>query len=627
MYSLTVAYQPLATAPNFNAATAQPVTLTITNPVPAISSLSPTSAQAGASGTVTLTGSGFVPGSIVTWAGANVATSFVSPTQLSVTIPNQSVQAPDIAVINTAPGGGMSNGAVFFFTQNGAQATVASGTSTRSSGSASVKVAGRAPFSAGSLTGEAIGAGTLTLAQYSAMPVNAPSFGPEGGWFDVHVSAGNSFSSMTVIDCNMGQGHFAYWWTGTAWQIMSNQTYDIANGCNTITFTATTSPSISQLNGTSAEVWAWSIGIGLPPCIGDEFVGDHGGRLPQTLDELNGWGNSTGLRDSGGNWHCSPTLAAPQSPPAQDGWYQRSIGGIIQGWDDMDSQLRGANYPGPYDHDGDETAAYQRACLCTLTPYTPPPPVVCSSGYYMTINGAKTVDQMRSELHVAGYPNWYWASEAEIVGVYARVSGGLITLCAVGDPQPGTTPPTPTPNPDPTPNVQLVVQNPTVNPLTLSWSPGIDPSYVSSYTVYYEVGDQGQGTLVTLLPNIASINVYVGDNTDYQFSVSATTTSGKTGSSAAIPVHTLLAQPPAQDPTDLPDRYNASDSFPCLPPTSPHNLVVALLLSGELCGDAQVQTRWQDEPPLDGFICVGPQMPIVGLANLQILSASDPICI
>ena len=46
---------------------------------------------------------------------------------------------------------------------------------------------------------------------------------------------------------------------------------------------------------------------------------------------------------------------------------------------------------------------------------------------YQTVNGPKTVAQMRDELRVAGYPNWQAAGEAEIAQVYARTSRGNVS--------------------------------------------------------------------------------------------------------------------------------------------------------------------------------------------------------
>jgi hypothetical protein len=83
------------------------------NPVPTVSSISPSTATAGgAAFTLTVNGTGFVATSVVRVNGANRATTFVSANQLTAT-----VTAADIATAGTlsitafspTPGGGLSN--------------------------------------------------------------------------------------------------------------------------------------------------------------------------------------------------------------------------------------------------------------------------------------------------------------------------------------------------------------------------------------------------------------------------------------------------------------------------------------------------------------------------------------
>ena len=86
-------------------------------PAPAIASLSPTSATAGTAAlTLTVTGSGFVPCSVVQWSGSSRPTTFVSATRLSAAITAADVAAvgtAQVTVFTLAPGGGAS-GAVSF---------------------------------------------------------------------------------------------------------------------------------------------------------------------------------------------------------------------------------------------------------------------------------------------------------------------------------------------------------------------------------------------------------------------------------------------------------------------------------------------------------------------------------
>src|SRR6202030_525633 len=58
------------------------------NPAPGLLSVSPSSATAGSGNlSVTVTGSNFVPGAVLTWNGAERTTSFVDSSHLTVAIP------------------------------------------------------------------------------------------------------------------------------------------------------------------------------------------------------------------------------------------------------------------------------------------------------------------------------------------------------------------------------------------------------------------------------------------------------------------------------------------------------------------------------------------------------------
>jgi uncharacterized protein YdgA (DUF945 family) len=95
-------------------------TFTIDNPVPTTTDLSPVSATAGeAAFILTVTGSGFVTGSVVQWNGLDRTTTYVSPTELTASITAADIAAAgtaQVTVFNLAPGGGMSNAQVFTIT-------------------------------------------------------------------------------------------------------------------------------------------------------------------------------------------------------------------------------------------------------------------------------------------------------------------------------------------------------------------------------------------------------------------------------------------------------------------------------------------------------------------------------
>jgi hypothetical protein len=89
-----------------------------TNPVPLINQpLVPDAIAPGGAGfTLTVNGTGFVSGSVVNWNGSARATTFVSNSQLTVSILVSDIaiaSTASVTVVNPSPGGGESN-AVFF---------------------------------------------------------------------------------------------------------------------------------------------------------------------------------------------------------------------------------------------------------------------------------------------------------------------------------------------------------------------------------------------------------------------------------------------------------------------------------------------------------------------------------
>jgi len=91
------------------------------NPVPVLYPITPASVVPGGPGyTLTVTGFGFVSGATVTWNGASLATTFVSSSKLTASVPAASLATPNtatITVVSPAPGGGSSN-FQFFVVEN-----------------------------------------------------------------------------------------------------------------------------------------------------------------------------------------------------------------------------------------------------------------------------------------------------------------------------------------------------------------------------------------------------------------------------------------------------------------------------------------------------------------------------
>jgi len=96
------------------------------------------------------------------------------------------------------------------------------------------------------------------VGRYASDPVGTPSFSTGGTFFDVRASDGNSFTSVTIADCDLGGATSIQWWDPTggtsgtgAWQAASDQSYSAGPpACDTVTVNSTTSPTIAQMLGT-----------------------------------------------------------------------------------------------------------------------------------------------------------------------------------------------------------------------------------------------------------------------------------------------------------------------------------------------------------------------------------------
>ncbi|HNS51550.1 MAG TPA: choice-of-anchor Q domain-containing protein [Anaerolineae bacterium] len=233
------------TASTHGAPTGVSFALTNTYPQPVLDGISPASALVG-SGDLTLqvTGSGFVQGSVVRWNGVDLVTSYSGDTQLSAPVPAgnlAAVQTAQVTLYTPGPGGGTSSVLAFFVTEAAAgvvDQTVSSGTD---------PTAGTGPASA-----TATGEGLLAVAEYDANPGGTPSFVANGTYFDVYAAPGNTFSQVSIVACGLYPNDKLYWWDAgnDRWEKAGPQSYDQDTGCVTLVVDASSSPSLSQLQGT-----------------------------------------------------------------------------------------------------------------------------------------------------------------------------------------------------------------------------------------------------------------------------------------------------------------------------------------------------------------------------------------
>ena len=110
------------------------------NPVPTVTSISPTSAIApGAAFTLTVNGTNFIASSVVRWNGVALTTTFVSATQLTAAVPAADVASGasvPVTVFNPAPDGGTSPTPQTFTVNNPAPVLTAISPSTQDAGGA-----------------------------------------------------------------------------------------------------------------------------------------------------------------------------------------------------------------------------------------------------------------------------------------------------------------------------------------------------------------------------------------------------------------------------------------------------------------------------------------------------------
>jgi hypothetical protein len=221
-------------------------------------------AAGGAPFTLTVTGKKFLPGALVQWNGADLATTVVNASTLTAVVPGAKFASPGVyavRVINPAPEAATSNTRYVLVTATGAGvASLGSGTNDAAEGTAIATANG--------ITVTGVGSGTLLAARYNANPGGATGFSSaSGAYTDVHIVPGSVFTSLSIVNCALSGGSQAYWWNGGSWLAASNQSFDGSTGCITITVNASTSPSLNDLDGTPFATGSDGSRIYLPAVI------------------------------------------------------------------------------------------------------------------------------------------------------------------------------------------------------------------------------------------------------------------------------------------------------------------------------------------------------------------------
>jgi len=200
------------------------------------------------------------------------------------------------------------------------------------------------------------GVGGLTVAQYASNPGPSPSFAAAGNYFDVSLSAGSSFSSVTITVCNLGGATTLEWNNGGTWEpVVGAPGPTLSAGCLTVTLTSSTSPSLAQLTGTvfagatSAGYWlAASDGGIFNYGAGAGFFGSHGGSplnapivgmaaapngqgywLVASDGGIFAYGSAGFFGSHGGSPLNKPIVGMAAAPDGQGYWLVASDGGIF----------------------------------------------------------------------------------------------------------------------------------------------------------------------------------------------------------------------------------------------------------------------------------------------------------
>ena len=185
-----------------------------------------------------------------------------------------------------------------------------SASATAGPGGTATAVAGR-----GGITGSGSGYGSLTVSTYGANPAPAEVSDGTGTYYDVAVSPGSTFSSLTITVCDPGSANSLDWFTGSSWVAFSNQS--TSGGCLVATVASSTVPTLSELTGTPVALVDIPAAPTPPapasaPSHGYWLVGSDGGIFSFGAAQFFGSTGSTKLqrpvvgivptKDDGGYW-------------------------------------------------------------------------------------------------------------------------------------------------------------------------------------------------------------------------------------------------------------------------------------------------------------------------------------
>ncbi|MDO7853297.1 IPT/TIG domain-containing protein [Hymenobacter convexus] len=189
------------TTPGGTATSTGTFTVTPAASAPTITSLSPATAVAGgAAFTLTVTGTGFVAGSVVNFGTTALTTTFVSATSLTAAVPASAIATAgtySVTVANPAASGGTSAASTFTVTAAVAVPTITSFTPTSGAAGATVTITGTNLTGATGLTLNGVAITGFTVVNATTITFTVPATGATSGTIAVTTPGGTATSTGT----------------------------------------------------------------------------------------------------------------------------------------------------------------------------------------------------------------------------------------------------------------------------------------------------------------------------------------------------------------------------------------------------------------------------------------------
>lgn len=253
---------------------------------PAITGLNPKSVKVGAAEfTIALNGSNFAAGSTVYWNDVALATTYVSPLQLTARVPASYISKASVPYVHVVDSTSTlsSYAWAFYVTETGAplqSSTTVGGTNPTASASGA---------NTWYITGSASGDGWLSLGLsiLGAIPGRAvhsgdAPFDSTGAYVYAHIKQGSKFTALSILDCSLEGGNAVFWQDGASWIPASHQVYNPGSGCVSISIGQNTSPNLTDLE----EMVVFDAGrVAVPPsCVAAPAAGYAEAGLTRSLD-------------------------------------------------------------------------------------------------------------------------------------------------------------------------------------------------------------------------------------------------------------------------------------------------------------------------------------------------------